>query len=191
MKRHHVWCGFVVLFVLMATTQTQARIQPNPNISQNKGSKGIVFVTRDQLLQIAKNLGVTVHMVKTSKHNLAKLPASGPKWCGCALEDELAGGENCIMKCLVESGVSTATVAACAGACIAAGSGNPVALWFCAVCTSAGDAIMLKCQLRCLGLITQNVKPKTPLPPNLRHGPTRGGNSAKVRLTTARSASLR
>ena len=186
MKRHHVWCGFAVLFVLLATTQTQARIQPNPNISENKASKGMVFVNRVQLLQIAKKLGVTVHTVKVSKDELAKL-ASGPKGCGCALEDELAGGGNCITNCLEESGVSIPAVAACAGACIAAGTGNLVALWFCAVCTGAGDAIMFKCQLRCLGLITRNVAPKTPL----LHGPIRGGNSAKVRLTTTRSASLR
>ena len=191
MKRHHVWYGFVVLFVLLATTQTQARIQPNPNISQNKVNKGIVFVNRDQLLQIAKNLGVTVHTVKISKPDLAKLAASRRKGCGCALEDEFAGGNNCILDCLVDSGVTVPAVAGCAGACIAAGSGNVVALWFCAMCTSAGDVIMLKCQLRCLGWISQNVAPKTPRAPNLRHVPTRGGNSAKVRLTTTRSASLR
>src|SRR5580765_8287088 len=101
MKRHHVWYGFVVLFVLLTTTQTQARIQPNPNIT-NKGSKGIVFVNHDQLLQIAKNLGVTVHTVKISKPDLAKLAASRRKGCGCALEDEFAGGNNCILDCLVE-----------------------------------------------------------------------------------------
>ena len=187
MKRNHVWYGFVVLFVLLATTQTQAGIQPNPNISQNKASKGIVFVNRDQLLQIANSRGLKVLTFKLSKHDLKKLAASRPKGCGCALE-EFAGGNNCILDCLQESGVTVPAVGGCAAACIAAGSGNVVALWFCAMCTTAGDLIMLRCQLRCLGWIAQNVAPKTP---NLRHAPTRGGNSAKVRLTTTRSASLR
>ena len=190
MKRHHVWYGFVVLFVLLATTQTQAGIQPNPNITQNKGSKGIVFVNRDRLLQIANSRGVKLLTFKLSKDDLKKLAASRPKGCGCALE-EFAGGNNCILDCLQESGVTVPAVGGCAAACIAAGSGNVVALWFCAMCTTAGDLIMLKCQLRCLGWISQNVAPKTPRAPSLRHVPTRGGNAAKVKLTTTRSASLR
>jgi hypothetical protein len=191
MKRNHVYFGFAVLFVLFTTMQTQARIQPNPNNGQNKGSKGIVFVNQRQLLQIANSRGVKVQTFRISKRDLVKLAASGPKGCGCALEEGFAGGENCILDCLVQSGISVPAVGGCAGACIAAGSGNVVALWFCAMCTSAGDLIMLKCQLRCLGWLSQNVVPKTPRAPNLRHVPTRGGNSAKVRLTTTQSASLR
>jgi hypothetical protein len=190
MKRHYLYIGSAVLFVLFTTAQTQARIQPNPNISQNKGIKGIVFVNRDQLLQFANSRGVKVLTFKISKDDLKKLAASGPKGCGCALQDvELGGGGSCITSCLEDSGVTIPASAACAGACIAAGTGNPVALWFCAACTGAGDLIMLKCQLRCLGLITQNVAPKKPQPRN-RHVPTRAENSAKVRLTT-QSASLR
>ena len=191
MKRHQVWCGFVVLFVLLASTQTQAKIQPNLNISQNQGSKGIVFVNRDQLLQIANSPGVKVQMFKISKHYLAKLAASGPKGCGCALEDEFASGGGCFSNCLKDWGISATTVAACAGACISAGSGNPVGLWLCAVCTGAGDAIVLGCSISCMRFSTKNVAPKVPLPPNFRHGRTRGGDSAKVRLNTVRSASLR
>jgi hypothetical protein len=57
MERRYVLFGFAFFFVLCATTQTQAGIQPNPNISQNKGSKGIVFVNHDRLLQIANSRG--------------------------------------------------------------------------------------------------------------------------------------
>jgi len=192
MKRHHVWCGFVVLFVLLASTQTQARIQSNPNIGQNKESKGVVFVNHDQLLQIANSRGVKVHMFKISKNYLAKLAASGPKGCGCALEDtEGPGGWPCLSDCLVSYGVTVATVAACAGACVAAGAGNPVGLWFCAVCVGVGDVIMFACSMKCSGLLTQNVPSKVPLRPSLRRDQTRGGNSTRVRLNQNQSGSLR
>jgi hypothetical protein len=192
MKRNHVYFGFAVLFVIFTTMQTQARVQPNPNIGQNKGSKGIVFVNRDRLLQIANSRGVKVQTFRISKRDLAKLAASGPKGCGCALEEfGGAGGWPCLRDCLVDNGVNTGAVAACAGACIAAGSGNVVALWFCAVCVGVGDVIMLDCQLKCAGLISQNAAPKVPLRPSLHRVQTRGGNSAKVGFNPARSGSLR
>src|SRR5436190_18241008 len=163
MKRHHVGCGFVVLFVLLATTQTQARIQPNPNISQNKGSKGVVFVNRDQLLQMANGRGVKVLTFKISKHELAKLAASGPKRCGCAVEDLAPGGSSCMKDCFADWGINPGSVADCASIC-GLGMVNPVAAFLCAVCLGAGEAIVIACAVRCSSQLTQNVAPKTPLP---------------------------
>ena len=194
MKRNHAYFGFAVLFVLFTTMQTQARIQPNPNNGQNKGSKGVVFVNQRQLLQIANSLGVKVLTIKVSKHELAKLAASGPKGCGCALEDlDGGGGWGCMKPCLEREGVSAGTLAVCVGSCIAAADTfNPVAVWVCAMCAGIGDVIVFTCAVRCSpGRIAQNVAPKVPLRANLRREQTRGSNSAQVRLNTIRSGSLR
>ena len=191
MKRNHVYFGFAVLFVLFTMTQTQARVQPNPNIGQNKGSKGIVFVNQRQLLQIANSHGVKVHTFKISKQYLAKLAASGPKGCGCALLEEAGGGAaRCFKECL-EGWVSNTEIVICGAACIASGTGNPVGIAICAACLGIGEWIVVGCAAYCAYYATENLAPKAPLPPNLRGRQKRGGNSAQLTLNSIRSGSLR
>jgi len=83
MKRHHVVCGFVFLFVLLATTQTQAKTQINIS-DQGKVNKRVVFVNHDQFLQMANNLGLTVRELKVPRDVLKKLRNVSVKGCGCA-----------------------------------------------------------------------------------------------------------
>jgi hypothetical protein len=186
MKRHQVYIGFAVLFVFFTATQTQARIQPNPNSGQDKGSKGIVFVNQSQLSQIAKNFGVKVHTFKISKHDLVKLASSGPKGCGCALEEEAGGGWTCFKDC-VRSWNPNLVIGICAGACIGVGTGNIVAIAVCAACLGIEEWIVIGCATDCAFYSTRNVAPKTPLPPNLRGGQKRDGSSARLTLNPIRS----
>src|ERR1043166_2507728 len=116
MKRHYVVWGFVALFVLLATPQAQAKTQISLS-DQGKVNKGIVFVTRGQLLRAANQLGLTIRTIRISKRDLAKLASSGPKGCGCAPSEDFAGsGWQCFKDCLAEAQVSYATAVACAAA---------------------------------------------------------------------------
>jgi hypothetical protein len=190
MKRHHVVCGFVFLFVLLATTQTQAKTQINLS-DQGKVNKRVVFVSRGELLRFANQAGLMVRTIKISKRDLAKLASSGPKGCGClAVPQEMYefGFGGCFKDCLIK--YSNATVAAlCGGACIAAGTGNPVAIGACAACIGIEEWIVAGCSLKCVWYSAKNVAPK--IPHNFRRSQTPGENSARLSLNTTSPVSVR
>lgn len=68
--------------------------------------------------------------------------------CACAPTDEWEAG-GCFSSCLRSWGVNTTTGAACAAACIAAGTGNPVAIGICAGCLGTGEWIVAGCAMKC------------------------------------------
>ena len=78
MKRHHVVCGFALLFVFLATMQTQGAVRSNTDNRQFKESKGVVFVNRAEFSRLASRAGVTIRIIKISKRELVKLASSGP-----------------------------------------------------------------------------------------------------------------
>jgi hypothetical protein len=181
MKRHHVVCGFVFLFVLLATTQTQAKTQISLS-DQGKVNKRVVFVNRGELLRIASQLGVTIRTIKISKRDLAKLANSGPKGCGClAVPQEMDefGFGGCFKDCLGKW-TSVTLLLFCGGACIAAGTGNPIAIGVCAACLGIEEFIVAACAQKCVWFSTKNVAPK--MPRDFRRSETRGGKLAKLSL---------
>jgi hypothetical protein len=177
----------VALFVLLVTTQTQAKTQINLS-DQGKVNKRVVFVNRGELLRIASQLGVTIRTIKLSKRDLAKLANSGPKGCGCVAApqemDEFGFG-GCFKDCLIRW-TSTTALAICGAGCIAAGTGNPVAIAICAACLGVEETIVAGCAMRCVWFSTKNVAPKTPR--NFRRLQSPDGNPAKRAVNSALAA---
>jgi hypothetical protein len=180
----------VSLFVLLAATQTQAKTQINLS-DQGKVNKRVVFVNRGELLRIASQLGVTVSTIKISKRDLTKLASSGPKGCGCLAApqemDEFGIG-GCFKDCLTRW-TSVTVLVFCGGACIAAGSGNPIAIAACATCLGIEEWIVAGCSLKCVWYSTKNVAPK--IPHNFRRSQTPGENSARLSLNRTSPVSVR
>jgi hypothetical protein len=174
MKRHHVVCGFVFLFVLLATTQTQARTQINIS-DQGKVNKRVVFVNHDQFLQMVNNLGLTVRELKVPRDVLKKLRNVSVKGCGCGAppdDEEFTGG--CVSGCLHDWGVSYGALVACAGVC-------GVTLVGCAACVGIGEWIVAYCGMKCAwqtGYIMD--LHKIPLTPKLRRSETHALKLARL-----------
>ena len=180
MKRHHVVCGFALLFVFLATMQTQGAVRSNTDNRQFQESKRVVFVNRAEFSRLASRAGVTIRIIKISKRELVKLASSGPKGCGCVAApqevDEFGFG-SCFKDCL-SRWVSNTALTICAGACIAAGTGNPIGIIGCAACLGISEWIVEGCSLKCVWYSTKNITPK--LPHNFRDSKTLSGKLAKL-----------
>src|SRR5439155_25306463 len=76
MKRHRFLVGFAVLFVsLLVTTKAPAK-ESNFDAGQHNASKGVVFMNHEEVVRIAKSMGLKVHIVKfvmLSMHDVYKL----------------------------------------------------------------------------------------------------------------------
>lgn len=99
-----------------------------------------------------RGLPTTAGKTKLSSTRLAKRRSISVRTRSCActsVPGEWEAGGGCFTGCLRSWGVNTTTGAACAGACIAAGTGNPVAIGICAGCLGTGEWIVAGCALKC------------------------------------------
>ena len=185
MKRHRFLVGFAVLFVsLLVTTKAPAK-ESNFDAGQHNASKGVVFMNHEEVLRIAKSMGLKVHIVKfvkLSKHDLEKLGKLSSKGCGCAVpeDEEFFGGGGCFKSCLKDWGVNYATITACAAAC-------GVSLVSCAICVGVGEWIVMGCSLSCAWApyFSKNVESAAPATPKLSR--TLSTHVAKLSLRAAHS----
>ena len=198
MTRHRILVQFGVLLItlLLITSQSQASVRLNLDSNQYKASHGqytatpgVVFMKPGEFLRMAKGLGLKVHTLKLSKPDLEKLAKSSAKGCGCSVpvdDEDYTGLGRCFKNCMLEAGVSYATVVACAAVCGATLIG-------CAVCIGVGENIVMACSLACAWapLFSKNVEGATPLTP--KPGPSRAHRTqvAKLSLKAARSGSSR
>lgn len=144
MKRHGVIVAFGVLLVSMLWTTSQTQAQTKLNLDGHyKGSKGLVFIKREDLLHMATTTGLKVHLVKfvkLSKHDLEKLTK-----CGCAApvqDGDLTGGWKCVKGCLSDWGVPSTMIWACTASC---GLGVPS----CIACLGVTEYIVAGCAMYC------------------------------------------
>jgi hypothetical protein len=86
---------------------------------------------------------------RTAKEKSKALRRSASKACACSMVDELDGGGSCFSNCLVSWGVTREKAAGCLTVCVAAGTGNPVAIAVCAACLGTAEWIAGYCGLRC------------------------------------------
>jgi hypothetical protein len=144
---------FVMVIAVVCTSMFAAKTTPAKdgmlNSVQMKLSGGVVLVNRQQLLQLAKSLGLKVYTFKGSKPDARKLSSSNPNGCGCSLVQDSDGFGGCFTRCLQSWGISYASAVACGGACVGASAGNPIAIAVCAACLGTGEWIVLGCSLNC------------------------------------------
>ncbi len=172
MTRHRTLIGLSVLFVsLFVTTKAPAK-ESNFAGDQNRKSNAVVFVSRQELLLMAKSLRLTVRRVKVSTRE-KNFPSKG---CGCSLtpEDDFGFG-SCLTDCLRSWGVSAATVAGCGVVCA---SDNLVG---CAICAGVAEWVVLGCAQYC---VWKDVD-KGPGDILGRNSQTRGSHQAKLLLRHA------
>src|SRR5439155_16736964 len=134
MKRNRFLVGFAVLLVsLFVTTRAPAK-ESNFDGAQNRKGNAVVFMNRQELLRMAKSLGLTVRKLSMGeKARLANLPSKG---CGCAgaapYQDQDLAGNGCFSQCLKSNGVSTVSLASCGAVC-------SVNLVGCAICVGVSE----------------------------------------------------
>ena len=84
MKRHRFLVGFAVLLVsLLVTTKAPAK-ESNFDGAQNRKGNAVVFMNRQEVLRMAKSLGLAVRSIKLSTREKARLADLASKGCGCA-----------------------------------------------------------------------------------------------------------
>jgi hypothetical protein len=183
MKRHRFLVGCAVLLVsLFVTTQAPAK-ESNFDGAQNKKGSAVVFMNRQELLRMAKSLGLAVRTVKFSTRDKARLANLPSKGCGCAApyQDQDLAGNGCFVQCLKANGVSSASLASCGAVC-------SVNLIGCAICAGVSEWIILGCVQYCVW-ITENRAPKDSLRPGLLPSRTRDSHQAKLLLKPAHARS--
>ncbi len=184
MKLYRVLGGlgaFCVSLILM-TTQTQARVQFNFDSNQHRGSDGVVLMSHEELSRMARSFGLKLHTIKVSKDDLKKLASA--KNCGCAIEDEAAGGGwKCFKDCLAGAHVDYATITACGAAC-------GVSLVGCAICVGVGEWVVMGCSMGCAWapLFSKHVDSAIPASPKLSPSRVHSTRVANLSLRAARSA---
>ena len=198
MTRHRILVQFGVLFItlLLFTSQSQASVRLNLDSNQYQASHrqytvnhGVVFMKPGEFLRMAKGLGLKVHTLKLSKPDLEKLAKSSAKGCGCGApvdDEDYTGLGRCFKNCMMDAGVSYATVVTCAGVCGATLIG-------CAICVGVGETIVMACSLACAWapLFSKNIEGATPLTPKPGLARVHRPQVAKLSLKAARSGSSR
>jgi|SoiMethySBSTD1v2_1073268.scaffolds.fasta_scaffold1087686_1 hypothetical protein len=138
----------VVCLSMFAANTTPAKNATLGSVEKIR-SGGVVLVNRQQLFQLAKSLGLKVYAFKVSKHDARKLGSSGPNGCGCSLIQDTESSGGCFSKCLQSWGLGYGSTLACGGACIAAGTGNPIGIAVCAACLGTAEWIVMGCAMSC------------------------------------------
>jgi hypothetical protein len=87
----------------------------------------------------------------------------------CSVQDGGTAGAT-FGDCLRSWGINSTTIAGCVGICVAAGTGNPVAIGFCAACLGTGEWIVAYCAAKGLlgGVIAPVEGPVASKRPRLR-----------------------
>ena len=176
MTPHRILVGLSVILISVVSMTAKAQSKLQPTVGQYKDSKAVLFVNSPDVFRIAKRLGLKVHLVKLSKHELeklAKLPATG---CSCAAPLDEEGGR-CFTNCLEDWGISSFTIIGCAAACAI----SPIA---CAACIGTAEWVVLGCAIYCNPPWLSSNKPASPSRQNLRHA-TVSSQQAKLSLRRA------
>jgi len=139
----------VVCASIFVAKTTKAQGSTLNNVPGKK-SGAVVLVSNQQLLHLAKSLGVKVYTVKTLKSGLRKISSSSRKDCGCSLVQDQDLSSGCFTRCLQSWGISYRTVVACLGTCGGASTGNPIFIGICAACLGTGEWIVMGCSLSCV-----------------------------------------
>lgn len=137
----------VVCLSMFAAKTTPAKNATLGSVEMMRNG-GVVLVNRQQLLQLAKSLGLKVYAFKVSKHGARKLTSSG-NGCGCSLIEDNESSGGCFSKCLQSWGFGYGGAVACGGACIVAGTGNPIGIAVCAACLGTAEWIVMGCAMSC------------------------------------------
>jgi hypothetical protein len=141
------------------------------------------------------HMNVNVNVMRGDRKTLArtasKQSAKTPRQlancsCTCAVVQEFAGFGTCFSNCLKDWYINQATIIACAGACVGAGTGNPVGITVCAACLGTGEWIVAGCAGKCfwkemVGVVESSVKAR----PSLRK--KRTTDRARFQITSRAS----
>ncbi len=161
----------VSLFVSVRATAAESQV----DYGQKRMSNTVIVMNRHDLVRMAKSLGLAIRAIPLSTAMREKIASSARKGCGCAVApDGLDGFGSCFNQCLTDWHVNQTTILACEGTCAAAGTGNPVAIAFCAACLGVGEWIVAGCAMKCVyagiggkeigGFMSKNLRHKLHLP---------------------------
>jgi len=178
MKRHQLLVAFAVLLVSLFVTTAAPAKESNFDGGQNKKGSSVVFMSRQELLRMAKRLGLTVRMLNLSTSEKARLATLPLRRCGCAEApvQELSG--SCVMSCLRSNGVSTVSVASCGAVC-------SVNLVGCAICAGVSEWVVLGCIQYCAWGGHGYGSLESVDAASIRPSHTRGSHQAKLLLRSA------
>ena len=143
MTRQRFLAGAGVLLLLVFwTIEAPAKAAASNRSTASARSKALAAVSTTSDLRVRS---LKAKDVTKKAASVATLRAKG---CACALAQE-AGGGGCFSSCLERWGVSPTSILTCGGVCALAGTGNPVAIIFCAACLGIHEWIVLGCAGKC------------------------------------------
>jgi len=176
MKTYRIAISLTVLLLSTFVTAQAAR--------NEVATRGVRNGRLNVALSLSPNLStgkisrLKLRMPALSRRARARLATLVSRGCGCALAQEQEVFGSCWRTCVMSWGVSYGTLSACGGACIAASTGNPIAIAVCAGCVGTAEWILAGCALYCSwgntgghGILQQDPQAK------LRH---RSTNSTRI-----------
>jgi hypothetical protein len=144
MKLRHLLFGFTVLSLSLLTTAVDTNAKEELRSQRDQRTTANSFMNNTSLRLVAAKSENRDHARRISKRVFAKIVAAAIKRCGCAApaqDSDFSTG--CITNCLKNNGVSSMTLAACAGTC-------RMNLVGCAICIGVGEWVVLGCAQYCV-----------------------------------------
>jgi hypothetical protein len=169
MTRHRFLLGFAVLSIslLVVSIETQAKV-----LSKNSKRELRVSSTARDALGRTSIVKVIRRDAASSKRSATRRSTCA---CSCRVNQDEFDATGCFGSCLRSWGVNVTNGTYCVGVCVAAGTGNPVAIGVCAACLGTAEWIVAGCSLKCvwgraLTAVDAVKQPHTHRPPNTAPG---------------------
>lgn len=148
MKPFRFLLGFAVLCssLLVVSIETEAKVLSKPNTRDMRG----VSTGRDALSLVRKTRA-RFHGPTLSKRKSQTLQRLWSRANPCVvIPDDLEGFSGCFAGCLRSWGLDYKSGTACGTLCVAAATGNPVAIVGCAACLGTAEWIVGGCAMKCV-----------------------------------------
>src|ERR1051325_3786485 len=139
-----------ITVVLLSTFATVQAASHNAETRGVRKSRPSVALSLNPNLGTGKIARLNPRMPKLSRRARARLANQVSRGCGCSLAQPQDSFGSCWRTCLNSWGISTTTIVACAGVCVGAGTGNPVAIAVCAGCVGTGEWVLAGCAAYCV-----------------------------------------